>query len=121
MKRPVICRKCNHEFDSTIENPRCSKCGSSRVSNIEDIPKIYGGKELKKLREEFEAYKALTDSLLDRIEALEGKTPEPKKEVTDIHRPKEEVQHITKIEKKEFVNVREPKEDKRTFMQKIGL
>ena len=111
MKRPVICRKCNHEFDSTIENPRCSKCGSSRVSNIEDIPKIYGGKELKKLREEFEAHKVLTDSLLDRIKVLEGKTPDSKNKV----------QQITEPEKKEFVKVREPKEDKRTFMQKIGL
>ena len=77
MKRPVICRKCNWQFDSTVEKPICSKCRSSKVSNIEDIPRIYGGIALQNLRKEFEEFKEAATLIINKhthkIKELEGK------------------------------------------------
>ena len=73
----VMCMKCKHSFFSKAANPRCSRCGSTLIKNAEDVPKIYGGKDLQKLRIDFLEHKEYTSKvsglLLDRIKALEAK------------------------------------------------
>jgi hypothetical protein len=76
-KRVVICMKCGHTWTSGAAKPQCSNCNSTVVCNVNDVPRVYGGKALRKLKEEFKEYKESRDriltKLLDRIKALEAK------------------------------------------------
>lgn len=76
-KRVVMCMKCDHTWTSGAVKPQCSKCNSTVICNAEDVPRVYGGKALKKLKEEFTEYKESRDriltKLLDRIKVLEAK------------------------------------------------
>lgn len=76
-KNIVICLKCKHTFITKVLTPRCSKCGSTLIRSAKDAPKVYAGKEIEKLRIEFDGYKESRDKmileLLKRIEVLEAK------------------------------------------------
>jgi len=76
-KSIVICLKCKHTFITKVLTPRCSKCGSTLIKSAEDAPKLYAGKEIGKLRIEFDEYKESTNriltKLLNRIKVLEEK------------------------------------------------
>lgn len=73
----VLCMKCRHSFITKVATPRCSKCGSSKIVNATEAPRLYAGKDVAKLRMEFETHKEenieAINILLDRIEALEKK------------------------------------------------
>jgi DNA-directed RNA polymerase subunit RPC12/RpoP len=38
-KKLVICLKCGHEFRTKVSSPRCSKCGSRKISDIKKAGK----------------------------------------------------------------------------------
>lgn len=71
----VLCLKCRHSFITKVATPRCSNCGSSKIVSASDAPRLYAGKDVTKLRIEFEEHKKdnveVIGLLLDRIEALE--------------------------------------------------
>lgn len=79
-KRAVFCRNCYHDFDSEAANPRCWKCRSRKVSNVEDVPKQYAKKDLEivkleiiELNKSKELYLKIFEKLIGRIEVLERK------------------------------------------------
>lgn len=79
--REVQCMNCEHRFKSYTIKPRCSKCDSSRIENLEDIPRQYGGqklididKDVIELKESQEFNLRMFRKLLDRIKALEART-----------------------------------------------
>ena len=88
-KRLVFCVKCKNEFESTTSNPRCWKCRSRAVYNVEDIPKQYAKKDLeiakrkitelkvqmKELKKSEEFNLKTFKKLIIRIKNLEANTP----------------------------------------------
>lgn len=77
-EREVMCmnEECGHRFRSYVKTPRCYKCRSRRVENLEDVPRTYGGQELINLKKEFIDFKKystqVSSLLLKRIKALEN-------------------------------------------------
>ena len=78
-KRAVFCRECGHDFDSEVSNPRCARCNSRKVSNVEDIPRQYAKRDLERLKIEVLALKEtqqfnlnMFEKLFKRIKSLES-------------------------------------------------
>ena len=73
----VMCMKCQHTFMTKTQRPQCSSCGSRMIKRAEDVPKLYGVKDIGILKTEFETYKKenveVINILLDRIELIEDK------------------------------------------------
>lgn len=82
--REVVCMKCKRQFKTYIMKPQCSQCRSTRIQNIEDVPKTYGGQELINLRKEHNQLKKdfnkihefnmkVFDKIKHRLNSLEAK------------------------------------------------